>query len=334
MKNSTHTKKIFFLLLLGALTTPSFMSASTTSGTIDSVNKYAKGLEEDIGRINFGTTNGNVTVTDSAITGYAWSEVFGWINLAPTNSGVTNNGEGTLSGYAWGENTGWINFKPTNGGVTINSSGDFLGYAWGENIGWIIFNCATNSSCATEDFKVSTYWRPRSARSACNNATDDDGDGKSDYPDDAGCTSLSDTNETGPSGGGGGGRATQPPLNISTIPNTTLSITASNNHSPQENNTDIRNAVSNEMPRSEVQTGAPSGGGKGSGEDVQNTQNIKKGNDFAKATLLFINNGMSTITKSIHFAVKKITTYTSTKISWFYSLVIKLSKSFLSIFGT
>ncbi len=167
-------------------------SASTTDGTIDSAYKYAWG--ENTGWINFGTVNGNVHVTDSGMTGYALSETVGWINL----NNIINDGAGNLSGYAWSENTGWIKFNPTNGGVIINSSGEFTGSALSETIGWIIFG---------GDYKVKTDWRPRSARPACNNASDDDGDGKTDYPADPGCSSLVDVDETDPvaaSSGGGG----------------------------------------------------------------------------------------------------------------------------------
>ncbi len=155
-------------ILLGIviLALPFFTEASATDGTIDATDKYARELSSATDRINFGTTDGNVHVTDSAVTGYAWSENYGWINLSPSQSGVTNNAEGTLSGYAWGQGTGWINFRPTNGGVSINSSGYFSGYAWSQNLGWIVFNCATDSSCATLDHKVRTDWRPASVRNA------------------------------------------------------------------------------------------------------------------------------------------------------------------------
>jgi hypothetical protein len=136
--------------------------ASTTDGTIDPTGRY--GWTENAGWLDFGATEGDVHVTDSALTGYAWGENIGWIRLDPAYGGVINDGEGNLSGYAWGENIGWINFNPTYGGVTINSSGEFLGYAWGENIGWIIFNCFTTDSCLTVDYKVKTDWRPASAR--------------------------------------------------------------------------------------------------------------------------------------------------------------------------
>ncbi len=194
----------FFLLAL-SLALPSVTLASVTDGTIDGTNKYATFVESGVGRVNFGTADGNVHITDSAITGYGWSETFGWINLSPSGAGVANDGEGNLSGYAWGEQTGWINFDPANGGVTISSAGVFSGYAWAQNVGWLSFNCSDRSVCATDDYKVVTDWRPRSARPACNNASDDDSDGSTDYPADAGCSSLTDTDETNSAGGGGGG---------------------------------------------------------------------------------------------------------------------------------
>lgn len=185
--------------------------ASSTDGTIDSASKYA--WAEAGGWLDFGTSQGNVHISDSALTGYGWSANLGWVSLNCSNDSscgtvdykVSNDGAGNLSGYAWGETAGWINFNPSNGGVTINSSGEFLGYAWSDQIGWIVFNCATTSSCGTADYKVKTDWRSRSARPACNNSTDDDGDGSTDYPSDTGCSSLEDDNETNPSGSGGGG---------------------------------------------------------------------------------------------------------------------------------
>lgn len=194
----------FHALLFLAVFSAQVVFASVTDGTIDSTNKYAKGLDSNVGSINFGLSAGNVHVTDSALTGYAWGENVGWINLSPAYGGISNNNEGTLSGYAWGELAGWVNFSPTNGGVTINSGGDFAGYAWSQNFGWIVFNCATNSSCSTESFKVSTDWRPRSARTDCNNAGDDDSDGQTDYPNDSDCDSITDDSESPVNGSSGG----------------------------------------------------------------------------------------------------------------------------------
>lgn len=149
-----HMKRII-LATLFLIAVPSFAFAAN----IDATSKYARFLNTGT-LINFGATNGNVTVTNTAVTGNAWSSANGWINLAPTQGGVVNDGHGVLSGYAWGENTGWINFKPTNGGVTIDSAGDFHGYAWSESKGWIVFNCATDSTCGTLSHKVKTTWVP------------------------------------------------------------------------------------------------------------------------------------------------------------------------------
>jgi len=115
------------------------------SGGIDSVSKYAWG--DTAGWINFGTSGGNVQVTDSLLTGSAWNENYGWINLAPQGSGVRNDGSGNLSGYAWGEKLGYINFEE----VSINSSGLFIGTASISGGGTISFDCA---NCA-----VITSWR-------------------------------------------------------------------------------------------------------------------------------------------------------------------------------
>lgn len=172
--------------------------AGITNGTIDSTFKYAWGSR--IGWINFGTSGGNVHVTDTGLTGYAWSDNYGWINLAPTTSGVTMNAIGNLAGSAWGENTGWIAFS----GVSINQDGEFIGNATGDVVGTISFNCANTSVCSSSNFKVITDWRPKTARPACSNGLDDDGDGKIDFPADAGCTWVDDTDESGGIGGGGG----------------------------------------------------------------------------------------------------------------------------------
>ena len=161
-------------------------SASTTSGTIDSTNKYTYG--ENVGWINFGSSEGNVHITDSALTGYAWGENIGWINLNCSNDDscsnsdykIANDGEGNLTGYAYGENAGWVNFNPTNGGVTIDENGEFSGYAWGENVGWIIFNCSTTDTCNDVDFKVTTDWRPESQRSSGDSAEESSDDSEND----------------------------------------------------------------------------------------------------------------------------------------------------------
>ena len=164
------TKLLLSLLLVTLLGLTTTVLASETNGTIDAGNRYA--YSENLGWIDFGTTEGAVHVTDTALTGYAWGENVGWISLNCSNDSscatvdykVANNGTGTLSGYAWSENLGWIDFSPSGGGVTIDSAGDFQGSAWGENVGWITFNCAVTSSCGTVNYKVKTDWRPSNVR--------------------------------------------------------------------------------------------------------------------------------------------------------------------------
>src|SRR3989344_3547944 len=162
---------VLVLLFASSFLSPNLVFASDTNGTIDSTYKYAWG--ENIGWINFGCDNCDVSVTDAGLSGYALSETVGWINLGD----VVNDGEGNLSGYAWGE-----------------------------NIGWIIFG---------GDYKVKTDWRPQNARPACNNSGDDDGDGKTDYSADPGCSSQDDTDETDPptitGSGSRGSRSYYPP---------------------------------------------------------------------------------------------------------------------------
>jgi len=158
-----HSKIFLSFLILGLaiILLPAAAKASITNGTIDSTNKYAWG--ENIGWINFGTANGSVAITDTAVTGYAWSPNYGWINLAPSTSGVKNDGEGNLSGSAWGENIGWMDFS----GVKILANGEFSGYATTTNFGAINLNCkqdGTVNSCDNSNFKVQTDWRPISSR--------------------------------------------------------------------------------------------------------------------------------------------------------------------------
>ncbi|MCX6356224.1 MAG: hypothetical protein NTZ78_15190 [Candidatus Aureabacteria bacterium] len=53
--------------------------------------------------------------------------------------GVNNDGYGNLTGFAWSEVTGWINFCTSHSRVYLNENGQFYGYAWGENVGWMHF---------------------------------------------------------------------------------------------------------------------------------------------------------------------------------------------------
>ena len=169
-------KKIFKYLFISILVIGS-NGVLAASGTIDATYHgallCANASCSTYSKINFGkflnTPNSNVTVSDTALSGFIWGENFGWVvlNCSDTASGCTsangnfkvaNDGKGHLSGYAWGENTGWINFGPflnsdTNS-ISINSAGQFGGWAWSQNNGWIKFDCSVANACVVTD------WRP------------------------------------------------------------------------------------------------------------------------------------------------------------------------------
>jgi len=60
-------------------------------------------------------------------------------NSSAHDWGVNNDGQGKLSGYAWSEITGWISFRTGHSRVYLDESGQFYGCAWGENVGWMHF---------------------------------------------------------------------------------------------------------------------------------------------------------------------------------------------------
>ena len=174
INGNKHSKNSFIVFvvvfsLLFFICKLCLINASASIGTIDSVYKDAMGVDTVGLKVDFGLFKGSigVTVTDTGITGFAWGEKTGWINLSPSGGGVLNNGNGVLSGYATTESGGWINFS----GVKINSSGDFTGYASSQNFGRISFNCSNDNSCAVNNFKVTTDWRPISFRGGSNNSS-------------------------------------------------------------------------------------------------------------------------------------------------------------------
>ena len=176
MKNNlnylTFKKKlisIFFSFLAITIVTA---SASTSVGTISVAEKLARVCHDQsctsYGQINFAPTiNASTTgavaisITDSGITGNAYGDQIGWINMRPTGSGVgVNAASGALSGYAYSSVGSWINFAPTGQSVVINSSGEFVGWAWvsGAYGGWLRFDCSFAGTC------VKTDWRPVASR--------------------------------------------------------------------------------------------------------------------------------------------------------------------------
>lgn len=147
-------KKIYllFFAFIFLFIFASYTFASTINGTISPNPKYAFG--EKLGWINFGCDNCGVHITDTVLTGFAWSPSYGWINLAPTGSGVTNNCAGQLGGKAWSKTLGWVDFS----GVTIDATGKFTGTAGtpATKAGRINFDC--------DNCNVSTDWLQCSLR--------------------------------------------------------------------------------------------------------------------------------------------------------------------------
>ncbi len=138
-------KKYLLILIAAFLFLSSTAIVFAATGTIDATNHYA--WNDNGGWVNWDANGGNVSVTDTALTGYIWSANFGWINLAPDNGGVTNS-NGTLGGYAWGASTGWISFS----GVTIDNNGVFHGHTVAQNVfGTMTFDC--------DNCEVVTTWR-------------------------------------------------------------------------------------------------------------------------------------------------------------------------------
>jgi len=144
-------------------------------------NHYA--WSENIGWLDFAYPGGNVSVPRGAgdLNGAAYQlNNSAWLSLncAYTDScssvsyKVSSDANGNLSGWAWSEYFGWLSFSSSTDGSTVNygvkvattttanyEAGEWDGYAWSENIGWISFNCKTGGDnqtniCSTSNYKV------------------------------------------------------------------------------------------------------------------------------------------------------------------------------------
>ncbi len=112
------------------------------------------------------------------------------IVLRYNESDVSGINEAVVAPYRWGDNdSSWQEIT----GSTLDTSNNK-----------VTFSTSDFSSFALFGTNISAY--------ACSDSTDNDGDGKIDYPDDPGCSSQTDNDETdpvsedpAPSGGGGGG---------------------------------------------------------------------------------------------------------------------------------
>jgi len=157
--------------------TPAGASGASMSGT------YHYAWSGNYGWIDFAYSGGNVRVPIGAgdLNGGAYVLSSGnWIALncafmdccSTSNFKVSSDANGNLSGWAWSESFGWISFAsttPITYGVKVATTttanyeaGEWDGYAWSENIGWISFNCKTGGDnqtniCTTNsDYRVQT----------------------------------------------------------------------------------------------------------------------------------------------------------------------------------
>jgi len=149
-----------------------FSPTGATGAQISNTYHYA--WSGNVGWIDFAYSGGNVRVpigTGDLNGGAYVLSNSSWISLncAFTDScssvsyKVSSDTNGNLSGWAWSDSFGWISFAsttPITYGVTVaTSTGEFNGYAWSENIGWISFNCKTGGDnhidiCSTSNYRV------------------------------------------------------------------------------------------------------------------------------------------------------------------------------------
>ncbi len=174
---------------------------------------------------------GIANAASQALTGWAWSDNIGWIQFNPAFGGVfINDATGAFSGYAWSDNIGWIDFNGVNLNLTTGavtgwadavaadgngwdgrismsgtspnyevsmnlSTGNFSGWAWGSDVvGWVSFNGSVSPSVGSPSCSgcVSAPPVPQ-----CNDGIDNDSNGCANFPNDSGCSSASDNNESG-----------------------------------------------------------------------------------------------------------------------------------------
>jgi hypothetical protein len=176
---------------------PPGLSVNTSNGLISgtpsagSAGDYAVTLRAT-NSAGTGTKTLNITISatgvSTPITGWAWSDMVGWVSMSGTGYGLTIGAGGTLSGYAWNDKVGWITadtacgtpqatlsgssftgwlhalYSGTDGCISLTSAnggtgygltytagtGVIGGYAWGsEPIGWMLFDALATVSPAT-----------------------------------------------------------------------------------------------------------------------------------------------------------------------------------------
>jgi len=158
-----------------------FTPTGATGAQISNTYHYA--WSGNYGWIDFAYPGGNVRVPIGAgdLNGGAYVlSNNSWISLNCAYSDscgtvsykVSSDANGNLSGWAWSESFGWISFSSSTDSSTVNygvkvattttanyQAGEFDGYAWSDQIGWISFNCKTGGDnqaniCTTSNYRV------------------------------------------------------------------------------------------------------------------------------------------------------------------------------------
>lgn len=116
--------------------------------------------------------------------------------------GAASANAAALTGWAWSDNFGWISFNSSNPGegggpyaVSIDgTTGAWSGYAWSDNLGWITFNASEIPAICSVS--------PQALLNKTTGAVTGWAYVLTYGTNDAGCVELSGTNHTSPSGGG------------------------------------------------------------------------------------------------------------------------------------
>lgn len=169
---------------MSRLTILTLLFAALLAGTAgaEDVDPFNDGSQylyaENAGWVNAepsGDGGPGLSVSDSFVSGWLWSENVGWISLSCRNTNSCDQIQfgvrvdlldeslqlQQLDGYGWSENAGWISFSCKNTQSCENAeyrvqlseqSGLLNGFAWSENLGWIAFSCATTGSCGSVDY--------------------------------------------------------------------------------------------------------------------------------------------------------------------------------------
>ena len=80
----------------------------------------------------------SVKAADQKMTGYAWADTIGWIQMSGgwIDEVTFDNSTGVFFGYAWSENIGWVNFAPSGSYPSSPNNSVKLNTANGELSGW------------------------------------------------------------------------------------------------------------------------------------------------------------------------------------------------------